>query len=310
MHNSNHKILEEYYKNQPVLVTGGAGFIGSHLVEQLVKYGAHVTVLDNLSTGKQENLANVQDRITFINKSVTDFRATQEATKNQTTIFHLAALVSVVESLENPSRCQDINVTGTFNMLEAARLNNVRNFFFASSSAVYGQQTKPCSEQTLANPESPYGYSKLMGELLCKQYAQSYGIKTVMGRYFNVFGPRQNPHGTYAGVVAKFTKLMEDNHPITIFGDGGQKRDFIPVEHVVQASLTLAAQPQEQVKGEAFNIASGASISVLELFKKLQTNYPHYCHAPQFSPARAGDIYSSEANCKKYNTLLAHITCL
>src|SRR5579885_1849878 len=171
------------YKDLPVLVTGGCGFIGSHLAETLVKMGAYVTILDSCSTGSTKNVDAFKDNVIVINKSITDPHACLEATHGKKIVFHLAALVSVPLSVENPSLCNQINVEGTFNLLEASRLNGVERFVFSSSAAVYGNHQGLCSETMECKPQSPYGFSKLMGELYCKQYATIYGLKTVSLRY-------------------------------------------------------------------------------------------------------------------------------
>jgi len=292
--------MKLFYKDVPVLVTGGAGFIGSHVVEKLVQAGAKVTVIDDLSSGKASNLKNVKGKITFIKKSIVDIGACIEATEKQAIIFHLAAFISVPDSIEYPRLCHAINVDGTFNILEAAKINNVDRVVFSSSAAVYGTYEGICTEKTPCNPESPYGTSKRIGELLCKQFSDNFGVKTVCLRYFNVFGDRQNPNGAYAGVVAKFKDLMSKNVPLTIFGDGLQTRDFIPVEYVAQANLALAMLEDEIMTGQVFNIATGKSITLLELIDMLKLDFPDYAKKPLFKPARAGDIKHSTADCSKY----------
>ncbi len=291
--------FKNFYNQRNVLVTGGAGFIGSHIVEMLVELGAHVRVLDNLSTGSLDNLASVINNIEFVNGSVTDRATCDAALKNMQTVFHLAAMVSVPQSIEDPAGCHDNNMTGTLNILDACRLHNVQELAFSSSSAVYGPQEGACSENSPTNPTSPYGYTKLMGEWYCRQYAQLYSIGTVSLRYFNVFGPRQNPHGGYAAVVAKFRHQLANNLPLIIFGDGQQTRDFVPVSEVVHANLLLAMHAKKY-PGDVFNIASGKTISLLELAEQLRSEFPTANSPIQFMPARAGDIIHSSADCKKY----------
>lgn len=296
--------MAHFYHGAHVLVTGGAGFIGSHIIEQLLALGAYVTVLDNLTTGSLENIAPFKDAITFIHGDINDLSACVQAAQNKKVIFHLAAQVSVPESMQNPHACHATNVMGTTNVLEAARLCAVERVIFSSSSAVYGVQEGPCSESTPCAPTSAYGHSKYMGELLCAQYAQLFNVGTVCLRYFNVHGKRQNPNGAYAAVVAKFNYAMAHNIPITMFGDGTQTRDFIAVEHVAQANIMLGALPRAQLTGQVFNIGTGKSITINELFGKLKQNYPDYPHAAQYSPARAGDIAHSSADCSKFKAVL------
>ena len=232
--------MTAFYAGKKAVVTGGAGFIGSHIVEALVQQGAHVTVLDNLKTGTLDNLAAVKSNITFVEGTILDRELCITTLANAEYVFHLAAEISVPASMEDPYTCYQTNVMGTANLLEAARINNVQRFVFSSSCAVYGNQTEPCHELMACNPGSPYAASKMMGEQLCAQYSQFFNLPTICLRYFNVFGQRQNPFGPYAGVVAQFTKRMENNEPIIIFGDGNQSRDFVPVETVVAANLKLA----------------------------------------------------------------------
>lgn len=298
------EIMNQYYKSKKVLVTGGCGFIGSHLVETLVNYGAHVTILDDLSTGSLENIQSCRDNITLIQGSITDKRICQAAVADNTHVFHLAAFISVPQSLENPSACHTINIDGTFNILEASQNARVQRFIFSSSSAVYGTPNGKCSEQAPCKPESPYGFSKLIGEELCLQFNHCYGLETVALRYFNVFGDRQNPDGQYAAVVAKFTDLMKQNRPITIFGDGLQTRDFVPVDQVVTANLLVGMAPSNTLKERIFNVATGTSITLLELFEQLKKRFPSYHLAPQFLPARSGDIKESYADCSRLSGLL------
>ncbi|MFC1841857.1 NAD-dependent epimerase/dehydratase family protein [Candidatus Dependentiae bacterium] len=295
--------MKNFYKDLPVLVTGGAGFIGSHITEKLVQLGARVTVIDDLSSGNRENLKNVKNDITFVCKSIVDIENCLEATKGQAIIFHLAAFISVPESIENPYKCHKVNVDGTYNLLDAARINGVERFVFSSSAAVYGPTECICREHMEINPQSPYGTSKAIGELLCKQFSTNFGIKTVILRYFNVFGQRQNPNGAYAAVVAKFTDLMRKNIPVTIFGDGLQTRDFIPVEDVAEANLTVALLEHEQMHGHIFNIGTGKSINLFELIDMLKKDFHDYNQDIQFKPARAGDIKHSLADCSKYQSL-------
>lgn len=299
----NEEMMKQYYQHKKVLVTGGCGFIGSHLVETLVRYGAQVTILDDLSSGSLENIASCAESVTFINGSITDKKICQKAVDGKSHVFHLAAFISVPQSIEEPSNCHFINVDGTFNMLDAARHARVERFIFSSSSAVYGTQQNRCSEQTSCNPLSPYAFSKLIGEELCWQFAKNYGLETAMLRYFNVFGPRQNPNGQYAAVVAKFTDSIIRNQPITIFGDGSQTRDFVPVSQVVQTNLLVGMLPKEAIKERVFNVATGKSINLLELLEQLKKEYPSYDLAPQFLPARPGDSKESYADCTRLMAL-------
>jgi UDP-glucose 4-epimerase len=289
----------------PVLITGGCGFIGSHIAEQLVALGAKVTILDDLSHGTTKNIEHIRNSVRFIHSSITDTEACLEATQGQHIIFHLAAMISVPESIRHPDLCHKINVQGTFNILEAARINHVKKLLLSSSAAVYGNTPHLCNERMECKPESPYGFSKRIDELLCQEYACVYDLKTIILRYFNVYGPRQNPDSPYAGVIAKFTQHMQQNEPITIYGDGLQMRDFVHVDHVVQANLELASS--RTCNGDIFNIATGTSITLLDLIEQLKKQYPHYDKAIRFEPARAGDLKISQADCSKYKTFVKQL---
>lgn len=296
--------FETFYKNKSVLVTGGCGFIGSHLVEKLVILGAQVTVLDDLSSGTLDNITSVIDNVTFMRANICDRDACMIAANNKDIIFHLAAFVSVPGSVENPHTCHESNITGTENMLEAARINNVPRFVFSSSSAVYGETDLVCNENSPTQPTSPYGISKLMGEMYCREYADVFDKEVVVLRYFNVYGPRQNPQAPYAGVVAKFIYNMENQLPLIIFGDGMQTRDFVPVATVVEANVILGMLDKKVVQGEIFNIATGKSINLFELINTLKEKYPEYSEKIVFKPARPGDVKNTTADCTKYFTLL------
>jgi UDP-N-acetylglucosamine 4-epimerase len=296
-------IFANLYKGVPVLVTGGCGFIGSHLVEKLVSLGAEVTILDNLSSGNKQNISAVAHAVTCIHDSITNFESCLEATRDKEIIFHLAAFVSVPVSIEDPHACHAINVTGIQNMLEAARINKVKRFVFSSSCAIYGESILPCNENMLPAPLSPYGFSKLMGEIYCKEYAQVFDMETVSLRYFNVYGPRQDSQGYYAGVIAKFMYNMEHNLPIIVFGDGTQTRDYVPVQIIVEANLVLGACEKKYIQGEVFNIATGKNITLLELADSLKQKYDNYTNETIFMPPRSGDIRYISADCSKYNSL-------
>lgn len=295
---------KESYQGIRVLVTGGAGFIGSHLVEALVALGAHVRVLDNFSSGFRENLASVVDRITIIEGSITDFETCLIATKNIDIIFHCAALVSVPASVQEPQSCHHINIMGTAHLLEAARRNSVARFVLSSSSAVYGPKSLPCVESMHCEPTSPYGFSKLIDEQLCAEYARVFNMQTLALRYFNVYGPRQNPKGPYAGIVAKFSDQMSRLEPITIFGDGSNTRDFISVFDVVHANIALGTLDAALMNGQAVNVASGNTMTIHDVVAWLRHDYPQWPGIIQYAPERSGDIYSSSADCTKLRALL------
>lgn len=298
--------LQAFYKNKKILITGGAGFIGSHLVDALVALDANVTVLDNLSTGNLANLEHSIDKINFIHGDITKHQTCAAAVSDKEIVFHLAAFVSVPASMQDPLACHNINVNGTLNLLHASH-GAIKRFIFSSSSAVYGNTQEICSETMLCNPASPYALSKLIGEHYCKLYAEQFNVPSICLRYFNVFGARQSPHGAYAGVVAKFMHAMHHNEPIIIFGDGSQRRDFIQVEDVVNANLLLGMLPQHFLTGQPINIASGNSITLLELIEGLKKQFPTYQQQPQFKAARLGDIHSSQADCSILHSLINHV---
>ncbi len=290
-----------HYDKSHVLVTGGCGFIGSHLVRKLVALGAHVTVVDDLSNGSLENIAPVASHVRLIRASIEDRCVCQEALRGHASVFHMAARIYVAESLEKPDLYHDVNVTGTFNILEAARHNKVARVVFSSSAAVYGNVNHTCNEEVTTQPVSPYGFSKVMAEQLCLQYARVYGLETVILRYFNVFGPGQNTNNSCAPVVALFSNKMEHNEPLTIFGDGLQTRDFIHVGDVVHANLILGCA--RDVAGRIFNIASGQETSLLELVDLLKKRFPHYDAPVIFAPERPGELRHSRADVTKYHDL-------
>jgi len=294
--------FQKFYEKKRVLVTGGAGFIGSHLVEKLVSLRAQVTVLDNFSTGCLNNLKNVANAITILYSDVRSAYACTKATVGHDIVFHLASFISVPDSIKQPELCHNINVAGTVNMLEACSKNKAKTLIFSSSSAVYGQTNKVVSEDDPLNPMSPYATSKLEAETACKQYAALFGVDTAILRYFNVYGERQNPQGPYAAVVAKFTQQLLNGQPLTIFGDGTQTRDFINVSDVVQANLALGMR--ENQKGEVFNIGSGKSITLLELIDQLEQELKVKRTTLDFQPPRYGDILNSKANCAKYKNFM------
>lgn len=273
------------------LVTGGAGFIGSHIVQTLVDQGADVLVLDHFSTGKQENLSGLNGRLDILKGDVRDRSIVEQAVQDVDTIFHQAAFVSVSESMEKPKTCFDINVSATIALFDAARLAGVRRVVFASSAAVYGESDDlPLKENAPARPLSPYAASKRTIEIYGQVYTQVYGLEVVALRYFNVYGPRQRPNSTYAAAVPIFVRRLLDSKPVTIFGDGGQTRDLINVKDIVRANLIASMHPD--APGKIFNVCTGQGISILDLLKVLLNHFPGVPE-PVFVESRAGDIYRS-----------------
>jgi UDP-glucose 4-epimerase len=251
------------------LITGGAGFIGSHLVQRIVTMGERVRVLDNFSSGKRENLRGLEDKVEVIFGDLLDQEAVRRAMDGVEVVFHQAALRSVPFSVENPALVNRVNVEGTVNVLLAARDARVRRVVYASSSSVYGDSLElPKSEHSLPKPVSPYAVSKLTGEYYCRVFSQLYGLETVSLRYFNVYGPRQDPSSQYAAVIPRFIHWSLRGEPLEVHGDGLQSRDFTYIDNVVTANL-LAAQCGDGI-GEAFNVGQGSAHTLLDLAILLQ----------------------------------------
>lgn len=294
--------LKEFYAGKKVLVTGGAGFIGSHIVEELVALDAKVTVLDNFTTGSINNLRKVLPFISVQYADITAPYSLRQGVADKEIIFHLAAFVSVASSVKYPSHCALVNEIGTANLLHAAVKSGVKSVVFSSSAAVYGNKTTLCQEDDIPNPQSPYATSKLAGEVLCKEASINHKIATTCLRYFNVYGDRQSPSGEYAAVVAKFTQRLKAHEPVLIFGDGEQTRDFIHVSKVAQANLLAGMQLNNA--GEVINVASGVSITLLQLLEQLEAELGIQKTNLLFEPSRDGDIKYSSASNEKLRHLL------
>lgn len=278
---------------QTYLVTGGAGFIGSHLVEALLKRGATVRVLDSMATGRQINLAPFQADIELLQADIRDRDAVSAAVRGCDVVLHHAALPSVQRSVEDPLLSNDINVNGTLNLLTAARAAGVQRIVFASSSSVYGDTPILPKVETMAPaPLSPYAVSKLAGERYCLVWAEVYGLPAIALRYFNVFGPRQDPASDYAAVIPRFATAMLAGRSPTIYGDGEQSRDFTYVQNVVEANLMAASAPAS-VSG-AFNIAAGDRISLLALVARINQLIGSDIK-PIHAAAKPGDVRHSQA---------------
>ena len=276
------------------LVTGGAGFVGSHLVEALLARGDKVRVLDNLSTGKKTNLEPVLDRIEFHQASVIDRSALAELVHGVDTIYHLAAEPSVQRSVEDPVSCHEVCATGTLNVLDAARRAGVRRLIYAASSSAYGDAPGAVrTEEDPLTPLSPYAAAKLAGEMYCICSTAVYGLETVRLRFFNIFGPRQDAASPYSGVIALFVAAMTQGRQPTIYGDGMQSRDFVFVSDAVQALLKAAQSPN--ALGRVYNIGHGSRISVLDLVRNLNELLGTSIE-PVHGPARPGDIRHSQAD--------------
>ncbi len=286
------------------LVTGGAGFIGSHLCTALVERGERVRVLDNLITGRRANLAHLAGRIEFIEASITDEAATRQAAEGVSVIFHEAAIPSVPRSVKEPQLNHDANVNGTFNVLMAARDAGVKRVVYAASSSAYGETEElPKRETMLPAPLSPYAAAKLVGEYYCQVFTRVYGLETVALRYFNVFGPRQDPTSPYSGVISKFvTSLLGGEAPV-IFGDGEQSRDFTYIDNVVDANLRAAEAPA--AAGEVMNVAIGERITLNQLLAELQQIIGTNLKA-NYAETRAGDVRHSLADISKAQRLLGY----
>ncbi len=282
------------------LITGGAGFIGSHLVEKLVGKGWTVRVLDDLSNGRTANLDSTSGKFEFLEGSITDKSVVEKAVSGIDCIFHEAALVSVAESVTNPEKTREVNVEGTRNILEAALASGVSRVVFASSAAVYGDANPPIPEDAALNPLSPYGESKAEGEKLMKEFSGK-GLETVMLRYFNVYGPRQDPKSPYSGVITRFINKMLAGENPAIYGDGNQTRDFIYVEDVMEANV-LAAE-KSGISGESFNIGTGLPVTVNQL-EGLLSELTDYGGEPEYAEKREGDIYDSYADVSKAEKIL------
>jgi UDP-glucose 4-epimerase len=276
------------------LVTGGAGFIGSNIVEELLRRGEPVRVLDNFRTGKRENLAAFQERIELVEGDLQDLPTVRRAVEGVDCVLHQAAIPSVPRSVDDPLESNSVNVTGTLNLLVAARDAAVKRVVFASSCALYGDDpTLPKREDMLPWPKSPYAVSKLAGEHYCRAFSEVYGLETVALRYFNVFGPRQDPASDYAAAIPLFiTRLLRGQAP-TVHGDGLQSRDFIYVANVVHANLLAATAPN--VAGRVFNVACGERYTLLDLIGILNDILGTHI-APIHDDPRPGDVRHSQAD--------------
>ncbi|MDQ3010096.1 MAG: SDR family oxidoreductase, partial [Acidobacteriota bacterium] len=286
------------------LVTGGAGFIGSHIAEALVKRGDRVRVLDNLSTGKRENLAHIAGEIEFIEGDIRDYDTTRRAMTEVNIAFHEAAIPSVPRSVKDPQLNHENNVNGTFNVLMAARDAEVKRVVFAASSSAYGEtEVLPKQEGMLPIPLSPYAVAKLVGEFYCQVFTRVYGLETVCLRYFNVFGPRQDPSSPYSGVISKFiTTLLNGQAPV-IYGDGEQSRDFTYIDNVVAANLSAAQSPV--ASGQVMNLGLCERTTLNQLLSELQRIIGASLPA-HYEDARAGDIRHSLADITRAEQLLGY----
>ena len=295
--------LSAAFEARTALVTGGAGFIGSHLVDALLELGATVHVIDDGSTGHPEQLPHDHERLRFWPASILDEQAVAEAVRGCRYVFHHAAMVSVPQSAAEPVRCGEVNLVGLQRVMEAAREAGVRRIVFASSSAVYGDEPeRPSREDVALQCASPYAASKAAGEAFLAAYARCYGIDAVSLRYFNVFGPRQDPTSPYAAAIAAFIDAARGGRPPRIFGDGMQTRDFIAVADVVNATLRAAAAP-ERLNGLAINIATGRSITLIDVLNALGRVLEKRIESA-FEDPRPGDVRHSAAEVSRARDVL------
>jgi UDP-glucose 4-epimerase len=291
----------------PVLVTGGAGFIGSHLVERLLADGAAVRVLDNFSTGNRTNLAfreGVRERLEIIEGDLRERPVVERAMRDVRLVFHQGAMRSVPRSVKDPLGANEHNVNGTLHVLEAARAAGVRRVVYASSSSVYGDRPDlPKREDQPPSPVSPYAVSKVAGEQYAAVWTRLYGVETVGLRYFNVFGPRQDPASEYAAVIPRFILWALAETPLEVHGDGTQSRDFTYIDNVVEANLMAARAPD--VAGEVFNVGCGRQVSLLEIIARLESIFGRSL-ARRHTPARPGDVPHTLADIGKSKRLLGY----
>src|SRR5262245_24898040 len=279
------------------VVTGGGGFIGSNIVEELIRRHETVRVIDNFSTGKRENVEAFKNDAEIIEADIADAKHLPGLFKGADYVIHQAAIPSVPKSIVDPVSSHEANVNGTLKILVAAREAGVKRLVYASSSSLYGDNpTLPKHEEMMPSPLSPYGAQKLFGEIYCQVFTRSYGLETVSLRYFNVFGPRQDASSQYSGVLAKFIPAILQNHRPVIYGDGLQSRDFTYVQNVVEANLQACIAPD--VAGEAFNVACGNRITVNEMLVEVNRIMGKDI-APIYEPPRAGDIKHSHADIRK-----------
>ncbi|MBF0451707.1 MAG: SDR family oxidoreductase [Candidatus Magnetomorum sp.] len=287
--------MNSIFDQKSVFITGGAGFIGSHIAEHILKNKCDVRIFDNLSTGKRSNLDPIKKHVEFIQGDIRDFNHLKKSMQGSDFVFHEAAEVSVPRTIDHPIESAMINEIGTVNVFEAARQCHVQRVIFASSCSIYGDTAPslPKVETMIPAPKSPYAAQKIMGEYYAKLYHDLYQLETVCLRYFNVYGPRQDPSSAYSGVISIFlTQAIQNQQPI-IYGDGTQYRDFVNVADVVQANLLAASQPE--ISGKVFNIGTGKSVSINALWE-------HICQqsgkkiSPSYAPSRSGDVQASVAD--------------
>jgi nucleoside-diphosphate-sugar epimerase len=288
------------------LVTGGAGFIGSHIVRRLVSDGQHVRVVDNLSTGRISRLDDLRQSIDFLHGDLADECVSEAAVRGINCVFHQAAIPSVQRSINDPIGTNRANVTATLNLLESCRKANVRRFVYAASSSAYGDaEVLPKVESMPINPLSPYALQKWVGEDYCKLYHRLYGLETISLRYFNVFGPAQDPHSEYSAVIPKFITALLAKKPITVYGDGEQSRDFTYVENVVEANL-LAAEANSAA-GKMCNIGCGERVSLNTLIRLLEKNTGVKAEVT-YAKAKPGDVRHSLADIAEAHRILGYTT--
>jgi nucleoside-diphosphate-sugar epimerase len=286
------------------VVTGGAGFIGSNTVDELVRRGHSVVVLDDLSAGREDNLAEIRNKITFIKGSITDIEVVRKAMHEAEYVLHLAARTSVPRSVKDPIETNKINIDGTLNVLVAAKELKVKRVVFAASSSAYGETpTLPKVETMQPEPISPYGVTKYVGELYGQTFGRCYGLENVALRYFNIFGPRQDPSSPYSGVLAKFCTAFLEGTPPSVFGDGHQTRDFTYVENAVHANLLACEAPN--VSGKVFNIGVGGRVSLNEVLRELRKITGKALEA-KYEPPREGDIRDSQADIAQAREFLGY----
>ncbi len=295
---------EENLKGKTVLVTGGAGFIGSHIAEKLVEIGARVKILDNFSSGKLENIESFKDKIEVIEGDITDLSLLLKVMEGVDYVSHQAALRSAPRSVDLPQLYTRVNVEGTLNVLIAAKERKIRRVVYASSSSVYGDSPLlPQREEQYPSPLTPYAASKLTGELYCSMFTKTYGLSTVSLRYFNVFGPRQSLESQYAVVIPKFIHCFLKGEPPPVHGSGKQSRDFTYIDNVVYANIL--ALTKEGIEGEVFNTGEGKTVSILELLKYLE-EISQKKIKPVFTPPRPGDPPHTLADLNRASKLLGY----